>query len=225
MKILFSVGLFFLLWINSVLSADGALVNFSAADVQPAYTFNYSQQYGGNGGFVLGYIFSVDQPITVTQLGFYNDNARTGTNGGLLFDSHSVGLYAVNPDNTGTLLTSAVVLPSDPLVGQFTFQNIAPLTLAPGTYELMAVVGFNDNYTHDPASLAFHPSVIFGFNVEASGTGGVLQFSPYGETSGITYGWFGPNMMIVPVPEPGLMLTLMGMGAVLLRGSIKKRVV
>jgi hypothetical protein len=220
-NVIFAFALALSLIFMRPLGADPAIVNFSSGDVQPANTFNFSAQYGGPGGFDLGFVFTVDSPITVTALGFYNDDARTGNNGGLLMDSHDVGLYAFS---TGTLLSSTTVLPTDNLVGLFNYHAITPIPLIPGTvYELMSVVGFNDNYTKDPTTIAYDPSITFGYNVEVVGSGGVLQFSTTGETSGITNGWFGPNMLIVGVPEPTLILTLLGMGAVAARCKFRKR--
>ena len=184
-------------------------INFTSADINPAYNFNFSGCCGGPGGFALGYQFTTSQALTVVQLGFYDDY------GNGLAESHAVGLYSFT---TGTLLTSATVTPSDPLSGVFRFTPISPLTIGPGSYSLMSVQGFVDNYTHDPNSITIDPNITFGQNLVLYGSNGVLGFSTFSESSPIlTYGWFGPNMVTqLAAPEPPTYLILAGIGVMTL---------
>ena len=96
-----------------------------------------------NGSWSFGEIFTVGaQNITVTSIGAF-DSGRNGftTAGGIL-----AGIYR---ESTQALLASTTVLSTDPLVGDFRYHSIAPLTLLAGTqYRVVAVSGI-DQYNID----------------------------------------------------------------------------
>jgi hypothetical protein len=97
----------------------------------PAVSFSsniHSTLTGDNHTF--GWQFSLSKPVQVTSLGVYDLFAGDG-----LAASHSIGLWT----DTGTLLTSATVAPSDPVEPDFfRYTAIPPLTLTPGTYVIGA---------------------------------------------------------------------------------------
>lgn len=214
-NIIKTVSFSLILFISS-LSAGTAAVNFTSADINPAFNFNFSACCGGPGGFALGYQFTTSQALTVTQLGFYDDY------GNGLAESHAVGLYSFT---TGTLLTSATVTPSSTLNGVFRFTPISPLTIQAGSYELMSVQGFLDNYTHDPFAITIDPNLTFGQNIELYGSNGVLGFSTFSESDpSLHYGWFGPNMISeLAAPEPSTYLLLAGFGAMVVLLQVRRR--
>ena len=106
------------------------------ADGASAATFSHGILGGsiaGNQAWTgsLGSDFTVNAPISVTSLGVFDDNAD-GLSGSL-----SVAIFDLT--DTTTALASATLSGSgDPLTGQFRFASIAPLTLGPGTYSLVA---------------------------------------------------------------------------------------
>jgi hypothetical protein len=91
--------------------------------------FDYYQ-----GSYSLGWSFTANAAIQVTQLGFYDDQK----NG--LTQSHPVGIYDMQ---TKALLVQATVSPSDPLTGYFRYVALPqPLALTAGhNYVIMANVG------------------------------------------------------------------------------------
>ena len=198
--------------------ADDPVVCFTPAGINPAFNITFSNSAGG---FVLGYKFTLTEAVRVTQLGYYDDY------GDGLLRSHEVGLYAFD----GTLVFSATVLPSDSLDEVFRYTSIAPVDLLPGDYVLAGVAGYDpgnlvDNYTHDPYAFTFDSRFSFVENRVRAGLGNTLTFLSDADTEMspiLEYGWYGPSMKIVPVPEPTAMLTLVGMGAVAAGARWKSR--
>lgn len=193
------------------------IVSFNASDVNPDFTFNYSNPYGGTGGFDLGYEFTVTQSLQVSALGFYSFNPQYSTY--TLQDSHWVGLYDYD---TGQLIAKAKVTPNDNLINLFRYANLkTDVTLTPGVdYELMAVEHFTDVYTHDPNNIAFN-DINFIANKEFSNSYGKLHYATYTEISTnppLQNGWFGPNLLgtSIQTPEPSLLLSLISMGFIAL---------
>jgi hypothetical protein len=186
------------------LLADSPAVSFTAADVNPAFNVSFSNNAGG---FDLGYKFNLNQSVLVTQLGYYN-----GIDGGM-FMNHDVGLYTA----AGVLLSSTTVLPSDTLDGIFRYHSIVPVNLAPGDYVLVGVAGYDpgnpvDKYTHDPNVITFDPRITFIENRVKGNQGNTLNFLTDADTEHsvdppLNYGWFGPNMQMINVPEPTTLRT------------------
>ncbi len=204
--------------ISTAVFADDPAVSFTSADINPAFNVTFSNSAGG---FVLGYKFTLTESVRVTQLGYYDDF------GDGLLGSHEVGLYAVD----GSLLTSATINPGDTLDEVFRYTAITPIDLAAGDYVLSGVAGYDpgnpvDKYTHDPFSSTFDPRFAFIENRVLGGQGNTLTFLTDADTEMdpiLTFGWYGPNLKLVEVPEPGTMLTLAGMSALVFGARSKKR--
>jgi hypothetical protein len=163
----------------------------SKADI-PAFTFTSPTLDMTNGEWSLGYEFSVNSPITVTQLGFY-DSGQDG-----LLQSHDVGIY----DTSQNLLVSGTVAAgtTDPLVDYIRYTTVAPTSLGIGVYFIAAATD-TDNYTWDPSGLVSAPQVTW--LQDAFVLSSVLAFPSGGpdEHTGI----FGPNFQFSAAPEPSSM--------------------
>jgi hypothetical protein len=101
----------------------------------------------------IGFTFNVNAPVTVTALGYFD----YGSNG--FATSHDVGIFT----GSGTLLTHALLSAGtvNQLVGNFRYTDIAPITLAAGTYKLAATT----NGSADPWAYG-NASTITGFTVD-----------------------------------------------------------
>ncbi|MGA9865093.1 MAG: DUF4082 domain-containing protein [Acetobacteraceae bacterium] len=161
----------------------------------------------------LGIVFTADANFSVDALGFYFQADLTGP--------ETVGLY----NSTATLLTSATVLLSDPMVSGYLFQSIAPVALTAGDqYTVDAFVGDNDwsyglTLPNQTADVVFdYPDATYGSSLEFPT---VRATASNGGPSGTYY---GPNFEIAgasPVPEPaslGLFAT-----ALALTGCLRHR--
>ncbi|MGF7171640.1 hypothetical protein FHS91_003340 [Sphingobium xanthum] len=87
----------------------------------PAYEYTKADLGTDTRPFTLGFAFSLSQATTIEALGYNTAN---------LPDDRTVGLWTIG----GTLITSAVVLTSDPVTGHFAYSDIADVLLGPGTY-------------------------------------------------------------------------------------------
>lgn len=221
-KVLGSALALLLLCQGAPLLADSPAANFTYADVIPGFTNSFSNNAGG---FDLGWKFSVNAPLNVTQLGVFDDF------GDGLISSHAVALYKAD----GTQVVAGTVLPTDPLTGTFRYTSVGSVSLGVGDYVLVSVAGYDpgnpvDLYTHDPANITFDPNITFIGNRVRGNLGNTLVFLTDSDTEvsinpPLYYGWFGPNMMTndVKVPEPATYLTLGAMGLLALWCKRKQR--
>src|ERR1700712_4495323 len=96
--------------IASFLGLFAGVAGTAAADPVEALNFangnGYMATYNNLENFNVGWSFTVNSPITVSSLGYFDGNAL-GLN-----ESHAVTLYK----SDGTVLTSATVVTGDPLV-------------------------------------------------------------------------------------------------------------
>lgn len=152
----------------------------------------------------VGYTFDVNTPLMVTELETY---------AGFGFQSAAipVGIW----DNSGMLLTSAVISTSAPATttlsadgGSFFGTPIAPLTLAPGTYTIGALGDGSDTIAVGGTLIA-DPAVTYGnaaFVTAASLT------QPH--ASALSIATLGPSFKFTVVPEPGSVALLIGTAGV-----------
>ena len=145
-----------------------------------------------------GFSFSVDAPITVGALAFWDEGADG------LGCSHDVGLWTA----AGTLLRTVTVTTLSPaagsgsLDGRWLYEAVAPLPLGPGSYVIGAFFRADD--ASDPARLgttvASDAGAVFG-EVRWLLQGAGAAF-PADAVAGIDAGFFGPNLLLLPAPAP-----------------------
>jgi hypothetical protein len=157
----------------------------------------------------LGFTFTVNAPVSVSALGYFD----------FLMDGfatpHDVGIF----DGSGTLLTEALLSSGtvNPLTGNFRYTDIAPITLAAGTYTIAATTdgpadpwGFGNAY--GPGTTPPFFGTITGFTVDPritiaansalfiSQSDNVLR-DPNQHFGDYTI-YAGPNALLTPVPDP-----------------------
>jgi hypothetical protein len=165
-----------------------------------------------------GWSFTANQTILVDGLGFFDDELRTGPD---LNQDHLVSLWT--DDGTETLLAQTTITnASTPVAstaegGEWLFNNIAPVVLAPGQY----VIGAFDpgcTGTADCDDIRFldtattSPLITFGEARDASGNAFPNRSNPLRND-----GYFGPNLRIraFSVAEPASVTFLvLGLAAV-----------
>jgi hypothetical protein len=162
-----------------------------------------------NNNWSLGWQFTVNSPITVDGLAFY-DNTDD--------ESHLVGIYN---DATQALLVSTTVLTTDPDMGTAPWRvdSITPYVLGVGTYDIMAVTG-DDNYTYGPTTLTTIPQITFVQDEYCTPASAALAFP--NATDG-SQAYFGPSFTVeTGTPEPASVL-MIGGGLLLAAGLRLRR--
>jgi hypothetical protein len=173
----------------------GFTVPQTRASSLPAITITVLGSRPSNADFTLGWEFTVNQKVTVSMLGLFDD----GMDGFL--DRHSIGIWS----SDGALLGTAAVTPgtSDLLVDQFRYASLdnGPVVLASGrTYEIGALyLGPYDPVTgiQDSTDFASNSSIAFD---RATYAGGSTLTSP-NESIYTVPGYFGPNFLVDTTSE------------------------
>lgn len=168
-----------------------------------------------NNQWSLGFQFTTNKSVNVTDLGFYDDLRND------LTQTHEVGIF----DNTGELLVSGTVKPKDPLNGFFRYTSVAkPTVLQAGKTFFIAAATGTENYTLNPTDFFVDPNIKFVSSAFRASTtlifpGATLASSGTNPgrliTSDTNTGYFGPNFKadeVAAVPTPALLPGLLSLG-------------
>lgn len=199
----------------------------------------------GASSYSLGFEFIANSSQFVTSLGYFNDPSFDPNNpfgtvslspepAGTYTDasSHQVGLYQVIPGTavtpeSGLLLAAATVTSSSTRSGDFLYSPLAvavPL-ISGDTYVLAGVTGGTDPYLFNIEDDSQMPG---GIGLTTSGityvqdryaVSSTLAFAGATDT-GSEPGFFGPNMLLSPVPEASTTVSLgllLSLGVLVLR--------
>lgn len=150
------------------------------------------RDYYQGASYCTGFRFTANEDVTVTALGFYDDQ-KNGIVGG-----HDVGIYDVV---TKQLLATATVVPSDPLTGFFRYHALAaPVTLPANRDYFAQAVTLTDHYALAP-DIVVDPAITF------IGIAGDDGFTPHTDLHYPTdilmndfVGDFGPSFKIAKCP-------------------------
>lgn len=146
----------------------------------------YTIYYGGSTGDVIGWRFSVTEPMEVSDLGVWNADQTGG-----IESPHEVGIW----DGSQNLMVSVVVDPTGTVVDDWIYGPVTPVNLMPGeTYTIGAMYTGDDNdyYISSASSMTTDPAVTWLSSVYPSE--GSLGFV-YPELETPTFGRFGPNFI------------------------------
>jgi len=180
----------------------------AATNAQAITSFVGGSQFGSFfGGFVagdtVGWQFSVNQDIFVTDLGVWNQDTQAGLEG--LTSDHQIGIWNLN---SGALLVQGVAGPGGDVVGDFTYTSVGQTQLSVGeSYVIGALynaggIEDGDSYISSASSVSTAADINFeGGRSPLAADGG---FALPGTFSGATsFGRFGANFQYIPVPAPG----------------------
>jgi len=191
----------------------------SIASAQAVTGFSGGSQFGSFfGGAVagdtVGWQFSVNEDIFVTDLGVWNQDTQLGNEG--LTSDHRIGIWNLD---TGALLVEGVAGPGGNVVGDWTYAAVSMTQLSVGTnYVIGALyneggVEDGDSYISSASSVSMDSAINFGggHSPLAADLGFALPATFSGAAS---FGRFGPNFLFTPVPTPGS-VAILGMGGLL----------
>jgi hypothetical protein len=199
-----------LLYRALLVSAGTACLTCSVMEIVQAAAIDFSEptiDFTNGISWTLGFTFRTNQEITVTRLGFYDDQK----NG--LAASHIVSIL----DEADQRVVSGTVQRDDPLTSWFRYTNVNPTVLAAGkTFRIVTITG-TENYTWNPSGFTVNPAISFLGDAFRPINSPLPQ--PSFSSSGVI-GWFGPNFdfdEITAIPSPTLLPGLIGMGLAALR--------
>lgn len=163
--------------------------------------------HGGSTGDAIGYRFTVNSNITVTNVGMLNSAATDG----IIDSSHAWGIW----DSSQALLGSGTINPANGFQqGDFFYDNnSAGVNLAPGETYTIAVIYASldgDSYVSSPSSVGTSADVNLLNGVFPS-TGNLGLAFPTEDSANL--GRFGPNFNYVPAPASAVLLGLGGLAA------------
>ncbi len=150
----------------------------------------YDSYYGGlTNGDVIGYRFTVSEPISLTDLGIWNVD-QTGS----MESPHDVGIW----DDSQVLLTSVTVENTGTVMGDYIYVSVTPIELSTGiTYTIGAVYfsGDDDWYISGATGVTSDPSVTWLNSVYAASIDLGLVY-PTLDSPSSSGGRFGPNFLL-----------------------------
>jgi hypothetical protein len=185
-----------------------------ATNITEAVEYTSTSTLNDSRPYTLGYEFITTTTLDINALGYWVDGNS---------NNHQVGLWT----STGTLLASTTVLSTDPIVGNFQYDSIADVILAPGDYIIGGeFLGNNDPFPYDALGVTTIPGFTWvtdwqiqsaGLNFPTDTTGG-----SYG-ANGILLANFSVNTGAIPEPVT-LALTAAGLAGLGLLRKIRARV-
>ncbi len=163
-------------------------------------------------GDVVGFRFTLNNDVIVTDLGVWNADTQIGLEG--LTSDHMVGIW----DAGGNLVVSGSAGPGGSAVGDWTYESVAPTQLNTGTtYTIGALydaggVPDGDSYISSATGITSDADVNWLNSVFPSVENLGFAF-PTEDSASSSGGRFGPNFLFRPVPAPAS-AALLGLGGI-----------
>jgi len=187
------------------------------ADTPAIGSYTFSISTSANGPTMIGWKFTVENPITVTALGICTDVPFVAGP-----TSAQVGLWK----GSGTKLASCTVLSGDVVDGSFTYHTITSVILQPGqSYTVACLLPTGAGWISQVDDPGFAPGIDFvarRFDFSPSSTLFMPTVDYNSVPLGNTVGGFGASFTFVPVPEPSA-FALGGLGAAALMIFLRRK--
>jgi hypothetical protein len=204
-------------WVCSLVA--GAALVIGSATVAEATSIGLdllsdTQIFGSFSLQNIGWQFTVNAPVTIDGLGVFDANAPG------LSEPHPVGLW----NSSGSLLAQTTITNASTLVpsasdaGDWRFNSIAPIVLAPGTYVTSAFYATSADAVMANGTIATIPQISF-VDSRASTEG---AFAEADVSALLEPGVFGADISVLAVPEP-VTLLLFGSGLAGLALTLRRR--
>lgn len=162
----------------------------------------YDSYYGSLAGDVVGWRFSVTEPLTINSLGIWNGDQTGG-----LESAHMCGVW----DGSQTLLGSVSVDNTGTVVGAWTYAAVTPFGVNAGetyTAGCLYVSGDDDWYISSASSMTTAAEINFlGAVYPLEGELGFVY--PVNDSGSTSFGRFGPNFLF----DSGIPVELMTFSA------------
>jgi hypothetical protein len=201
---------------STVLAILGCVAfgNTKQAQAQTALNSVVASTHSLNNDWSLGWEFTLNNNINVTNLGVYDQN------GDGLTSSHDVGIFRVSD---GALLTSTTIVTTDTLDSGFRYKPVSNTLLTTGqSYRIAAVytLGGTDQY---PGISSYTADGAINFVTDRFTQ--IATLTNPTSTGGFTNAWLSSNFKFTSAtaaPEPGT-LALIIMGGMGVWGRYKRR--
>lgn len=146
-----------------------------------AFSYDSASTIFRNNTWIFGIDFQVNSDISVTKLGYFDDN------GDGFLSSHPVGIF----NSSGTLLTSTTVESSDTLeANNFRYANTSPVTLSAGNTYRVVGANLDDQYTFNLTNFSTPSEINYISDTYSQGSTLTYLTNP---SSNSTFNIFGPN--------------------------------
>jgi len=151
----------------------------------------------GNGTDTLGWAFSLSAPISLTQLGFWDDPVNDG-----LIQQHTVTIW----DSTGTVIEAQATVPAGtaaPITNGFRYVTLGSSVMLPaGNYVIGAFFGaFGDEAASQASAIGTNSPVTYQGSRAIAG-----DAFPGSDAFNLSNSYFGPNFQFTStrsVPDTG----------------------
>ena len=217
-----------------------------STQARAAFVFGFgSSIVNQTGNYILGDNFAVNSPVTITQLGVFDQNLPPGAETSIPI---AIYVHSGTDNNSGWTLVpgtsySIASTDSDDVLNQTRYISIAPVTLGPGVYSIVTATSsdYNSGFNYPgPSTVTFDTLggklALSSFDIWASYGGGGLPPNLNGMgttgTGDPVYPWsipvFGAGTFSTVVPEASTiiagMLLLLPLGASIVR-ILRKRTI
>ncbi len=158
-----------------------------------------------NDAWTLGYFFTPNTNITLTQLGSWDSFGD-----GFVSGTQDAGLWDVN---TGSLLAFATITNGSTLDGGFRWEPVSPVALSTGTLYVVGSTNRDDTYHYGDPTATVAPEISYVSDAYNGGGSYTLSIPFNTSGSGNAFGWYGGNIKFVPAPGAAALLAFAGIAA------------